>query len=146
MGLVQHPSEPLKGHSILPAGAEGLETRYRCGFASKGGMGGELTEGKARPSPISTIRSHTTSPGHAVQSQSCKALSMGTGFASEQAHCFSDGGTAGPMGCRDSRKGEGKGRVARWSGLCQGLGERIWMGSGFPDPRGFSCLFNRTTS
>lgn len=62
-GLVQHLSEPPKGHNTLQAGTKGLETRCRCGFASKEGMGGELIEGKTCPSPIRTIWSTTMSHG-----------------------------------------------------------------------------------
>lgn len=58
-GVVQQPSEPLKGHGILWAGAKSLKTRCRCGVASKRGMDGELREEKTHSFPISTSQSTT---------------------------------------------------------------------------------------
>lgn len=145
-GLVQHPSEPLKGHGILQAGAKCLETRCRCGFDSEEGMGGELTEGKTHPSSISTIRRRMMSPDTQHCHKAVQLFRWGQGFPLSR-H------TASPTVAQHDQcvtgtaeRGESKGRVAWWLGHCQGLGGRIWMGSGFPDPHGFSCLFNPTTS
>lgn len=57
---------------------------------------------------------------HTVQSQRCTAVSMGIGFSSKQARCFSDGVTAGPP-LSWGQWEVGKERVGKWSGHCQGL-------------------------
>lgn len=88
-GLVQHHSEPVKGHSVLQAGAKGLETRCRCGFASERGVGWELMKGKTHPSPISTVQSSTMSPATQCSHKATQLFWWVQGLSSTQTHCFS---------------------------------------------------------
>lgn len=126
--MVQHPSEPLKGHGILWDGAKSLKTRCRCGVASNRGMGGDLREEKTRFSPISSTQSCTTLSD--MQPQSCTVTSVERQFISQRnvllLLCW-HGRTIVPWG--QQRSGEGKGRVAYCSEHWKGLWERIWIGT-----------------